>query len=550
MKKSRKFVVLILAMLFAAVSLSGTGLAVFDKTELSGGLYQLNVVHTITMESLDENIYTAWTSAMCFAAGKTEDGVLYFATDASLAEPDRIFAEQSDELLKYLENGGVFVDETQLSAYAVITATDYYLAYNGENIPMVPVDQSATDQVLFLTLNDPSLPIASTSFTYAYADLLRENETVYTFSLSGEEIDGIVPATQDAYVTHWSLATQEAQVQYPAAISDGSRALTYYTMAPNRGAQGGALFNSNGYLVGVNLWTNAYNGTTALTSSAVMAALDQLDVPYEIYESPTSNFSFSDIMVYVVILAAAVVVLIILLIVVRIRKKRLDQDDVSDLEQEAMQAREEMAAAQRAKRLASVAQKQAEESAARDAKTKEEQTKEARPSLPPVNRSQSAASPSSAKPSAPAKPKTAAPAAAAAAGTTAAAAAAGRNRQPGAGQNRLPMPKSVSLSFLNGAMKGMSVPVPEKVLIGRDPAVCNVIFPADVTAVSRSHCTVTFNRQTGRVLLEDVNSANGTYFPSGTRVIPGRLYSLRNGDRFYLGLQDNMAEVHIEYEQN
>ncbi len=77
-----------------------------------------------------------------------------------------------------------------------------------------------------------------------------------------------------------------------------------------------------------------------------------------------------------------------------------------------------------------------------------------------------------------------------------------------------------------------------------------MVFPADTTEVSRRHCAVSFNRQTGRVLLEDFSSANGTYFPSGTRIIPGRLYSLRNGDRFYLGLPDNMMEVRIEYPQN
>ncbi len=60
-----------------------------------------------------------------------------------------------------------------------------------------------------------------------------------------------------------SLATQEARVEYVAAIEDGNNALTYYTMAPNRGAQGGALFDVNGYLIGLNLWTDAYEGTTA-----------------------------------------------------------------------------------------------------------------------------------------------------------------------------------------------------------------------------------------------------------------------------------------------
>ena len=112
------------------------------------------------------------------------------------------------------------------------------------------------------------------------------------------------------------------------------------------------------------------------------------------------------------------------------------------------------------------------------------------------------------------------------------------------------LPKNVSIVVQNGRLKGTVIPVSDKVIIGRDPASCNVVFPADTMEVSRRHCCVSFNRQTGRVLLEDFSSANGTYFPSGTRIIPGRLYSLRSGDRFYLGLPDNMMEVRIEYPQN
>lgn len=503
MNKSKRCVFLVLAMLFAVSVLTGTGFAVFDKTALSGGLFQLNVVHTVTMESLDDNMYTVWTSAMCFAAGKTEDGATYLVTDAALAEPDRIYAELGDQLLKFLEDGGVFIEASELSTYAVITSTAYYVVHNGANVPLTVVSQNTSDKLLFLTPSDASYDLAASTFTYAYADLLQENEAVYSFSLSGTDVDGIVPATQDAYVTNWSLATQDARVQYVAAIEDGNNALTYYTMAPSRGAQGGALFDANGYLVGLNLWTDVYEGTTALTSSAIMAALDQLNVRYEVYEAGSNRFSLSDILVYVIILVAAILVLVILLIILRIRKSKLDLDDVSDLEREASRAREDM-------------------DIQRTQRTPAPKSSEARPTqngrastyavnIPPVA-------------SAPAVPqKRATPAV---------------------------MPKSVSLSVLSGKLKGISIPVSEKVVIGRDPSACDVVFPADTTEVSRRHCAVSFNRQTGRVLLEDFSSANGTYFPSGTRIIPGRLYSLRNGDRFYLGLPDNMLEVRIEYPQN
>ena len=82
--------------------MTGSGSAVFDKTELSGGLFQLNVVHTVTMDSIDDNIYTVWTSAMCFSAGQTADGVTYLVTDAALAEPDRVYAQLGDQLIGFL----------------------------------------------------------------------------------------------------------------------------------------------------------------------------------------------------------------------------------------------------------------------------------------------------------------------------------------------------------------------------------------------------------------------------------------------------------------
>lgn len=75
------------------------------------------------------------------------------------------------------------------------------------------------------------------------------------------------------------------------------------------------------------------------------------------------------------------------------------------------------------------------------------------------------------------------------------------------------IPKNVSVSVLSGRLKGTVIPVSDQVTIGRDPNVCDVVFPADAIEVSRRHCSVSFNRQTGRVLLEDFSSANGTYFP-------------------------------------
>ena len=61
------------------------------------------------------------------------------------------------------------------------------------------------------------------------------------------------------------------------------------------------------------------------------------------YTNPAPTiFSLSDILIYVIILVAAILILVVLLVVLRIRKSKLDLDDVSDLEREASRARKDM----------------------------------------------------------------------------------------------------------------------------------------------------------------------------------------------------------------
>jgi pSer/pThr/pTyr-binding forkhead associated (FHA) protein len=67
-----------------------------------------------------------------------------------------------------------------------------------------------------------------------------------------------------------------------------------------------------------------------------------------------------------------------------------------------------------------------------------------------------------------------------------------------------------------GADDGMSTAVKsDKIIIGRHPAECTLVVPAELTRVSRVHAAVYPVQED--VYVEDLNSRNGTYI-DGVRV--------------------------------
>ncbi|MDB4867716.1 MAG: hypothetical protein JWR03_2049 [Cohnella sp.] len=79
--------------------------------------------------------------------------------------------------------------------------------------------------------------------------------------------------------------------------------------------------------------------------------------------------------------------------------------------------------------------------------------------------------------------------------------------------------------------------------IGRDPALCSIVFPQDVGEVSRRHCTLQFEEGRQLFLLEDHGSSNGTFLQGGERLEPGKRYELRSGERFALSGTVHWFEV-------
>lgn len=69
-------------------------------------------------------------------------------------------------------------------------------------------------------------------------------------------------------------------------------------------------------------------------------------------------------------------------------------------------------------------------------------------------------------------------------------------------------------------------------MIGRDPAYCQIVFPIEAGEVSRRHCTLQYEAESGLFYLEDHGSSNGTFLADGSRMQPGKRYPLRSGERF------------------
>ncbi|MFN7922626.1 MAG: trypsin-like peptidase domain-containing protein [Bryobacteraceae bacterium] len=111
-----------------------------------------------------------------------------------------------------------------------------------------------------------------------------------------------------------------------------------------------------------------------------------------------------------------------------------------------------------------------------------------------------------------------------------------------------PMPapapvRRMMLRGVSGPYAGQLIPLSAKpCVLGRDPQVANLVFPADSPHISKRHCQVTLDAS-GRIVIEDSWSSNGTFTGAGQRVAAGQSRELKPGDRFYLGSPDNSFEV-------
>lgn len=100
----------------------------------------------------------------------------------------------------------------------------------------------------------------------------------------------------------------------------------------------------------------------------------------------------------------------------------------------------------------------------------------------------------------------------------------------------------VKLAGMSGYFQGQSMPVSQTpLIIGRDPAVCNAVYPQNTQGVSGVHCKI--EAVNGKILLTDLGSSYGTYLENGTKLQANVPQEIRRGERFYLADRINLFQI-------
>ena len=99
----------------------------------------------------------------------------------------------------------------------------------------------------------------------------------------------------------------------------------------------------------------------------------------------------------------------------------------------------------------------------------------------------------------------------------------------------------VALECIGGNLQGMTFPISSRVVFGRDPKRCSIIYPKDAKGISSVHCAAEPTAD-GLIILTDLGSTYGTMV-GGQQLTAGKGVTLRPGDAFTLGGSENRFTV-------
>lgn len=99
----------------------------------------------------------------------------------------------------------------------------------------------------------------------------------------------------------------------------------------------------------------------------------------------------------------------------------------------------------------------------------------------------------------------------------------------------------VALDCIGGALQGMTFPISSRVVFGRDPKRCSIIYPKDAKGISGVHCAAEPTAD-GLIILTDLGSTYGT-MAGGQQLTAGKGVTLHPGDAFTLGGSENRFTV-------
>lgn len=104
--------------------------------------------------------------------------------------------------------------------------------------------------------------------------------------------------------------------------------------------------------------------------------------------------------------------------------------------------------------------------------------------------------------------------------------------------------KKVYLVGRSGIHGNKEMLVENEIIIGRDAAVAQLVYPGSERGISSVHCKV--SNINGNVQLTDMGSTNGTFLDTGVRLAPHSPQTLASGQGFYLGDRANSFAVRVQ----
>ncbi|MCX6609827.1 MAG: trypsin-like peptidase domain-containing protein [Acidobacteria bacterium] len=106
------------------------------------------------------------------------------------------------------------------------------------------------------------------------------------------------------------------------------------------------------------------------------------------------------------------------------------------------------------------------------------------------------------------------------------------------------LPAKAKLRGITGFYAGQDIGLEGITLVlGRDHSAAQLVYPDNITEISKRHCQLRQDQATGKLTLEDLGSSNGTFLSSGKALRPGAAVELKVGDRFYLASTANQFEI-------
>ena len=118
-------------------------------------------------------------------------------------------------------------------------------------------------------------------------------------------------------------------------------------------------------------------------------------------------------------------------------------------------------------------------------------------------------------------------------GVLAAAGAGGQGKAAATGRG--PVGKQAVLRGVTGKYAGQKFGLLQgKVVLGRDPASCNIVFDKNTPGVSGRHCQVVYDANEDCFRITDLGSSYGTFLGNGKKLTANVTETLSAGDTFYL----------------